>query len=87
MKYKSIALRNERGTPFALCNLFPNVFDVTDSIEDSGCGQPLLKKLQGIRSYVKTFILERETREYIRYKLIAQMCDNVYYLIIYKEAE
>ena len=84
MNYKDVRLINESRISFSLSCEFPNTFDLTDAIEDSKNSEDLLYRLRGIESYIKKFSLDRETETYIRYKLIANMCDNVYYLMVYK---
>ena len=85
MKYTNVVLKTaDLGIPLSLSNSFPNVFKVTDAIEDAKDSKDLLNRLREMDSYVKTFDLDRETSNYIRYKLVTNMCNNVEYLIIYK---
>lgn len=85
MKYTNIDLINRERRSFAISNEFPDVIALTDAIEDAKDSEDLLEKLKGITSYIKTFSLDRVTDTYIRYKLIAHMCDNEYFLIVYKK--
>lgn len=82
MQYTDIKLITPSGIPCALSNEFPDVTDVTDAIEDSRDANELLEKLRKIKSYCKTITLDRARSNYLRYKLIANMCNNVSYLII-----
>lgn len=84
MRYSDVILKSERGILFSLSNEFPDEFQLTDAIEDAKDANDLLNRLRKIDSYIKEFSLSRETDAYIRYKLIANMCNNEYYLIIYK---
>ena len=84
MNYKSVILTDKNRTNFALSNEFPNTFELTDAIEDAKNVKDLLVKLPRIKSYIKSFSLDRETDTYIRINCIAYMCNNHYYLLIYK---
>ena len=85
MEYKDVRLIDSSKTLFSLANEFPDVLRLTDAIEDAKDSEDLLSRLKTIPSYIKEFSLDRETPEYIRYKLVARMCDNIYYLVVYKE--
>lgn len=82
MTYSNILLTSKQGINFSLSNEFPNQFELTDAIEDAKNNEDLVKRLRGIHSYIKTFSIDRVTESYVRIKLIANMCDNEYYLII-----
>ena len=87
MKFKDVRLTGGYGgCGYSLSNEFPNTFDLTDAIEDAEDSNDLLERLKKIKSYIREFSLDRETPEYIRYKVVEAMCYplNVLYLIVYK---
>lgn len=82
MQYTDIKLITPSGIPCCLSNEFPDVTGVTDAIEDAKDANDLLERLRKIKSYCKTITLDRARSNYLRYKLIANMCNNISYLII-----
>lgn len=85
MKYSKIRLTTPSGVALSLSNDFSNVYEVEDAIEDAKDAKDLERKLNNkseISSYLKSVTLEREGENSVRYKCIANMCDNVHYLTI-----
>lgn len=82
MQYSNVKLITPNGVNCALSNEFTNVTQVTDAIEDSKDANELLEKLRKTKNYCKTITLDRTRSNYIRYKLISNLCANVSYLII-----
>lgn len=84
MNYTGIRLRTERGISLSLSNEFPNVNDVYDAVEDAKDANDLVSRLRKVKSYLKSMTLERDSESTIRIKCIANMCNNVSYLVINK---
>ena len=85
MDYKSISLYTPSGILLALCNEFPQVYQLQDAIEDSNSPEELETKLRSeVGSYAKQITLDRTTDKYIRYKLVDSF-KNTELLYIYLE--
>lgn len=85
MKYTKVRLITEGGVLLSLSNLFPRPIDLEDKIEDSKNANDLICNLTHfVKSYAHTFTIDRETEDKLRIKVICNMCNNVEYLIIYK---
>lgn len=83
MKVSKVILTDRAGLRFDLSNEFPNVYALTDAIEDAKSPANLITKLKTINSYIKSFSIDRVTDTYTRVRCIAHMCDNEYVLVIY----
>lgn len=85
MKYTRLDLYNKAATPFSISNEFQDIAQVEDAIEDGKNAADIADRLLNqTDNFLKIIEVDRETDEYIRLRLTANMCNNIYYLKIWK---